>query len=269
MYLDYWHLKEKPFEITPDVRFFYASKNHEEALQRLLFSCEEHRGAMVLTGDCGCGKTLLSRVLISDLAKNVRCQLALIVNPKVSAKEFLALICFELGGLKEKNMRDKVFLMDQLKQLLESNAKAKRKTTLIIDEAQAIESEEVLEEVRLLMNFQTESEILLNIIFIGQPEFKEKILSLKQLSQRIQMWFHLTCLDVTDINQYIQHRLKVAGVDSDIFHASAHQKIYDLTGGVPRFINNICNMALWIGEKECVQKIDAELVETAFRTLKG
>lgn len=268
MYLDYWHLKGRPFESAPDTNFFYSSPNHEEALQRLLFCCQEYRGAMVLTGEHGCGKTLLSRMLIRELARDARSQLALIVNPKLSAKEFLQMICFELGGSQEKTSQDKVVLLDQIKQLLDANFKAGRTTTLVIDEAQAIENEEVLEELRLLMNIQPDDAILLNIIFLGQPELKEKILQIKQLSQRIQMWFHLPPFNAEETYKYIQHRLHVAG-DGKIFSPEACHKVFSLSGGIPRLINNICNMSLWIGERQKVEKISAEIVEMASQTVRG
>ena len=267
MYLDYWGLKERPFEVAPDSRFFYPSENHEEAMQRLLFSCHEHRGSMVLTGEYGCGKTLLSRVLIRELARDVRCQLALIVNPKVGPKEFLEMILFELGGAREKGL-DKVAVLHQLKQLLDGNYKSGRETTVIIDEGQAIENEEVMEEIRLLMNLQSENELLANVIFIGQPELKEKVLKLKQLSQRIQFWYHLPPLSVAETEKYVRHRLKVAGMDTEIFSPEAVRQVFGLTGGIPRLINNLCNMALWIGEKKEVRQIDAATVDMASQTLK-
>lgn len=269
MYLDYWRLKERPFEIAPDAKFFYPSQNHEEALQRLLFCCREHRGSLVLTGEYGSGKTLLSRVLVREVARDVRCQLALVVNPRLSPREFLEMIWFELGGSKEKGPLDKILLLEELKQLLQNNAKAERETIVIIDEAQAIENGGVLEEIRLLMNIQTDSELLMNIIFIGQAEFKEKVLKEKQLSSRIQMWFHLTPMDAVDTQKYIQHRLKVAGLTNEIFTAEGYQKIFSLSGGTPRLINNLCNMCLWIGEKNRLSKIEAETVEMAHSAMDG
>ncbi|MDO8527122.1 MAG: AAA family ATPase [Deltaproteobacteria bacterium] len=269
MYLDYWRLKERPFEVGPDARFFYSSPNHEEGLQRLLFCTHEARGSMVLTGEYGCGKSLLCRVLIRELARDARSQLALIINPRLQPKEFLESICFELGGSRERGSLDKVALLDQIVQILQNNAKADRETTLVIDEAQAIESQEVLEEIRLLMNIQSEDKLLLNIIFVGQPALKEKVLKLKQLSQRIQLWFHLPPLDEENTRKYIEHRLHVAGVDGEIFTPEACQKVFHLTGGIPRLINNLCNMALWIGEKGQLRTINPETVETASQTLKG
>lgn len=269
MYLNHWRLKERPFETAPDAKFFFASQNHQEALQRLLFCCNEHRGSMVLTGEYGCGKTLLSRVLIGELARDVRCQLALIVNPRLNPREFLEMIWFELGGAREKEGLDKSMLLSRIEEILRNNAKAGRATTLIIDEAQAIENTEMLDEIRLLMNVQTENEILLNIIFIGQPEFKEKVEVLKQLSQRVQMWFHLSPMDAADTKVYIEHRLRTAGAAAEIFTAEACQEVFHLTEGIPRLINNVCNMALWFGEKKALARIDAETVETSFHTLKG
>lgn len=270
MYLTYWRLKEKPFEVAPDDKFFFASPHHDEALQRLLFSCQEHCGAIVLTGEYGCGKTLLSRVLIRELTRDIRCQIALVINPRLGPKEFLSTICFELGASKEKLLpADKVGLLDQMKQILAANCKAGRQTILIIDEAQAIENEEVLEEIRLLMNMQDENQLLLNIVFIGQPELKERILKLKQLAQRIQIWFHLTPLNQGETQKYIQHRLRIAGGGAEILTPEACQKVFSLTGGIPRLINNVCNMALWIGEKTGRKQINAKTVTMAWDTLKG
>lgn len=268
MYLEHWRLKSRPFESAADTNFYYNSPDHEEALQRLLFCCQEYRGAMVLTGEQGCGKTLLSRVLVRELARDARSQIALIVNPRLSPKEFLQTICFELGLSQEKVAQEKAVLLDQIKLILDSNLKAGRVSTLIIDEAQAIENEEVLEEIRLLMNIQLDETVLMNMVFLGQPELKEKILKLKQLSQRIQMWFHIPPLNAEETFKFIQHRLHIAG-DGKIFSPEACHKIFSLSGGIPRVINNICNMSLWIGARNKATQVNPEIVEMAYHTVKG
>jgi len=154
MYLDYWRLRDKPFEVTPDTRFYCASPGHEEALTRLLFVCQERSGSMVLTGDYGCGKTLLGRVLLRELARDARTQLALILNPHLSALEFLQTILFELSGPKEgpREGTSKVTLLNSIHQILIHNTQSDRDTILIVDEAQSITDDEVMEEIRMLTN---------------------------------------------------------------------------------------------------------------------
>lgn len=267
MYCDHWQLKELPFQNVADPRFFYHSLQHEEALSRFLWAVKERQGVFVLSGEYGCGKTLISRVVVRELAEHGSSQLALIVNPRLSAPEFLKMALYELGGRVEVEL--KVDILRELKQIMDSNSKANRGTALVVDDAQAIEDDAIFEEIRLLLNFQQDNALLLNLVLMGQPEVKERISRFKQLSQRVNLWFHLAPLSADDTPKYIAHRLNVAGRLGEIFTPEAMKSVYGITGGIPRLINNVCNMALMIGWNAKADVISETIVNEAARGING
>lgn len=260
MYEEYWGFKEKPFENTPDPRFLYHSPNHEEALTRMYYAVKERKGAALLTGDYGSGKTVLSRALISDLSKQGnKCKIALIVNPKLATRDFLREIIYQLEGTEIKG--SKIKLLHALNERLYKNVELEIETIIIVDEAQAIESEAVFEELRLLLNFQLNDRFLLTLILIGQPELKPKIKALPQLEQRLAIKYHLSALDEEQTKGYITHRCKTAGLAEPIFTPSTCSLIFSSTGGIPRKINNICDMSLIVGMMEKVKVIDDNILK--------
>lgn len=243
MYCDFFGLDENPFSITPDPRYLYLSKRHREALAHLLFGIGAGGGFVQLTGEIGMGKTTLCRGLLDQIPENV--DVALILNPRVTALELVASICDELHIAYPPETTSLKVLIDALNRyLLDAHARGRR-TVLIIDEAQNL-SIEVLEQVRLLTNLETTKQKLLQIILIGQPELQALLEreALRQLAQRITARYHLAALAVDETGTYVQHRLHVAGQKGALFTPPALRQVHRLSGGIPRLINVICDRAM-------------------------
>ncbi len=268
MYAQYFGLNEKPFSIAPDPRYLYQSERHAEALAHLLYGVEEAGGFIQLTGEVGTGKTTLTRVLLNRLPVNV--EVAMILNPRLSVKEFLQNISEELqldwaasaGSVKE--------MIDGLNAHLLSAHAAGHRVVLIIDEAQNLDAD-LLEQIRLLTNLETTERKLLQIILIGQPELRQTLAraDLRQLAQRITGRYHLDPLTREETSAYIHHRLQVAGASREIFSPSAVREVHRLSGGVPRLINVICDRALLgaYGKEKAV--VDARLAREAAGEVMG
>ncbi|HEY2274566.1 MAG TPA: AAA family ATPase [Steroidobacteraceae bacterium] len=244
MYLTFFGLNEKPFAITPDPRYLYLSERHAEALAHLLYGINESGGFVQLTGEVGTGKTTIVRSLLAQAPKDA--EIALILNPKLTAAEFLLTICEELGievaGASRHSLKDLVDILSR--HLLEAHA-AGRRVVLVVDEAQNL-SPEVLEQVRLLTNIETNTQKLLQIILIGQPELRELLArnELRQLAQRITGRYHLDPLSREETTAYVRHRLRVAGATTDILSPWALREAFRLSRGVPRVINVLSDRAL-------------------------
>lgn len=258
MYEAYWDLKEKPFETTPDPKFIYYSQQHKEALARLLYIVRERKGAALLTGEYGSGKTLLSRVLWQELQQEHLYQSVFILNPRLSGMEFIQEILYQLSGTEAAP--NKIELFHTLHKILYANNSAGKHSVIMIDEAQAIENREIFEELRLLLNFQLDNSFLLTIILLGQPELRPVVASLPQLSQRMGVRYHLRALNEQETREYIQHRLEVAQARRTIFEDEAFGEIYLYSAGIPRRINNICDLALLIGFGSGLSTIGKETV---------
>lgn len=269
MYQEYYGLKEMPFENTPDPRFLYYSPQHEEGLSRLLYVVEQRKGAGMLTGVFGCGKTVLARALFNTLNKNVY-QTAFINNPHLKSVEFLRAVARQLGA---ENLPEKItemstdHFLEVINNILLNNAKDGKETLVIVDEAHVIDDAEVFEELRLLLNFQLEDRFFLTLLLMGQPELKERVHKNKQLVQRIAMGYHLEHLSKDEVPKYIDHRLKVAGGNRDIFTDDAIGLIFTNSGGIPRRINQICDMSLVTGFSKKADKISGEIVSEAVDSL--
>jgi type II secretory pathway predicted ATPase ExeA len=262
MYEAYWELTEPPFDNSPNPKFFYLSPEHEEALVRLVYTVRHRKGCGMLTGEYGCGKTTLSRALIQRLEAE-RYEIGLLTNPSWSATDFLREALYQLGT--ETPERHKPELLHLLNDLFFRNYRDGRDTVIIVDEAQLIEDDAVFEELRLLMNFQTDDRFLVTLLLIGSPELRERVRRLKHLDQRITIRYHLNTLDDTHTAAYVAHRLKMAGRTAPIFTEEAIKLIFDFTRGTPREINNICDVALLVGytkrAKEIGEKIVAEVIK--------
>jgi general secretion pathway protein A len=244
MYLSFFGLNEKPFAITPDPRYLYLSERHAEALAHLLYGINEAGGFVQLTGEVGTGKTTIVRSLLAQTPKNA--EIALILNPKMTPAEFLLTICEELGiGVPDSALGSLKDLVDILSHYLLRAHAAGRRVVLVVDEAQNL-SPEVLEQVRLLTNLETNTQKLLQIILIGQPELRELLArnELRQLAQRVTGRYHLNPLSREETAAYVRHRLRVAGSTADIFAPAALGEAYRLSEGVPRVINVISDRAL-------------------------
>jgi general secretion pathway protein A len=244
MYASFFGLNEKPFSITPDPRYLFLSERHAEALAHLVYGINEAGGFIQLTGEVGTGKTTVVRSLLAQAPKHA--EIALILNPRKTPPEFLLAICEELGIAvapeSESSLKDLVDLLSY--HLLGAHAEGKR-IVLVVDEAQNL-APEVLEQVRLLTNLETETQKLLQIILIGQPELRELLgrTELRQLAQRITGRYHLDPLSGDEAAAYVRHRLRVAGSTREIFSNGALREILRLSGGVPRLINIIADRAL-------------------------
>ena len=265
MYEDYWGLKEKPFENTPDPHFLYHSSQHEEGLSRMLYAIREGKGGVMLTGEYGSGKTLLSRVLLEELGDEGY-QRVLIFNPRIPPIEFLQEIVYQLGG--DDSSKSKKKLLRILNEILYNNRNENKKTIIAIDEAQAIGSEKIFEELRLLLNFQLDDMFLLTLILLGQPELKEKVDMIPQFRQRLAIRYHLTALDERETREYIIHRLGVAGSSKHIFGEETYRSIYWAAEGIPRRINNICDMCLLVSFGARTDKIDVGIVKDVISDLE-
>ena len=244
MYLAFFGLNEKPFAITPDPRYLFLSERHAEALAHLLYGITEAGGFIQLTGEVGTGKTTVVRSLLAQTPQHA--EIALILNPRMTAPEFLLTICEELGiGVQDEATNSLKDLVDILSHyLLRAHADGRR-VVLVVDEAQNL-APEVLEQVRLLTNLETNTQKLLQIILIGQPELRELLdrNELRQLAQRITGRYHLCPLTVDETAAYVRHRLRVAGATADIFTPAALREAHRLSRGVPRLINVLCDRAL-------------------------
>ncbi len=266
MYESYWELKEKPFENTPDPRFLYFSSEHIEAFSRLIYTVDEKKGATLLTGEYGCGKTVLSRLLFEKLPSD-KYNVALVTNPLLNSIELLGEICFQLD-IDLQGRAPKSQILRELNEYLFHNMKNGKETVVIIDEAQAIKKLSAFEELRLLLNFQLNNKFLLTLILIGQPELREIINKLKQFKQRITMQYHLNPLNMDNTDRYIHHRLKVAGVIRRIFSDEAISLIWNNSEGIPRVVNTICDTCLLMGYSEKTSEVNSEIAEKAVRYLE-
>lgn len=265
MYLEYWGLNERPFENAPDPKFFYHSQQHEEGLSRLHYVVDNKKAAAMLTGVFGCGKTVLAKTLIDSLHLKDY-QIAFISNPQLRAIELLRSIARHLGAedlpSKFSDMSADYFL-EVIENILINNAKDGRETLVIIDEAHVITDLEVLEELRLLLNFQLGNSFLLTLLLMGQPELQEKIDKNKQLLQRIALSYHLGPLSPEEVTTYISHRLQVAGASREIFSPQAIQVIHKISGGIPRRINHICDLCLFMGSVNNAKVINEQIAAEA------
>ncbi|GBE41699.1 putative general secretion pathway protein A [bacterium BMS3Bbin09] len=243
MYNKYFGLNDTPFSIAPDPRFLYMSEQHREALAHLMYGLNSEGGFVLLTGEVGTGKTTVCRCLLDQIP--VISTIAFIFNPKLTVEELLATICDEFEiKYPEDTSSIKVFVDLINDYLLKSHAEG-RKAVLIIDEAQNLTAD-VLEQLRLLTNLETNQCKLLQIVLLGQPELKTKLEQpeLRQLSQRIIARYHLDSLSKKDVGAYVTHRLSVAGLQKQLFPDSTITKLYQLSGGIPRIINVLCDRAL-------------------------
>lgn len=258
-YEDYWGLKKAPFDNVPDPLFYFPSARHEEGLHRLLYGVEARKGAIMLTGEIGCGKTLLSRTLIQHLAHD-RYDLALVANPSFELSDFIKEILYQLGINQNGTKLDMVHALNE--RLLE-NLKKGKDTVLVVDEAQAINDQGIFEELRLLLNFQLNDRFLLTLILLGQPELRSKVEAIKQLSQRVVIRYHLMPFNVDEAGDYVDFRMQAAGASRAVFTPEAIVAMYESSGGIPRKINTIADLALLIGFMERCQQVGPEVIRKA------
>jgi general secretion pathway protein A len=262
MYCEYYEFKEKPFTITPNPRFIFLSKNHQEAFAHLLYGIDNHAGFIELIGEIGTGKTTVLRTLLGELDESSY-RTALIFNPCLSAIELLRSINHEYG-IPSEGLSNAELLQELNRFLLRESADG-RTVVLVIDEAQNLEPA-VLEQIRLISNLETETDKLIQIVLAGQPEMGRLLArpELRQLAQRITVRYHLRPMDFEDLHAYINHRMTVAGCGRAVnFTSSALKRIYRYSGGIPRLINVICDRALLIGYAEEHREFSGRLIKSA------
>lgn len=264
MYESYWGLTSKPFDNTPDPRFMFHSEKHEEALMRMIYAVHEAKEGAMLTGDYGCGKTVLSRALLAELQQDNRYCSVLILNPKITHNEFLKEVLYQLG--EEHTARDRLSLQHQLGDQLNKIVDDGRRSIIIVDEAQVLGGND-FNDLRLLLNFQRNDRFLFTLILIGQTELKQKIYSIEPLKQRLATRFHLSPLDAIETAKYIDHRMHVAGREKPTFTQEAYHFVHRGSEGIPRRINNICDYCLLIGYGRRVETIEADIVIDTLKDL--
>lgn len=257
MYLNYWKLKKLPFENVPDPDFFYLSNSHEEGLTRLIYAARMRKGGAMLSGEIGCGKTTLSMVFLRDLPED-KYDIGIIINPKLDSNEFIQEILHQFGI---KDIPDsKIKCLRLLNEKMLANLDAGVETLLVVDEAQVLD-ESTFEEIRLLLNFQLNNRLLITVILIGQPELVHKVKNIEQLDQRIAIRYHLAPFNFIDTERYIIFRQQKAGGKDNIFSDEAMEKIFEHTGGVPRKINNLCDLCLLICSSAKKNIVGKDIVE--------
>lgn len=267
MYYDFFGFREPPFSIAPDPRYLYLSERHKEALAHLMYGVQGQGGFIVITGEVGTGKTTVSRCFIENVPEHV--DIALILNPRLSARELLSSICdeLEIAHPVGSSIKELVGLIND--ELLKAHAAGRHKV-LMIDEAQNL-SAEVLEQLRLLTNLETAEKKLLQIVLLGQPELQEILAlpELRQLNQRVTARYHLDALGRAEIDAYLRYRLSVAGLRGEIFTESAIRALYRASLGVPRLINLISDRALLGAYAEGEHQITALHIRNAAREVSG
>jgi general secretion pathway protein A len=266
MYESFYHLTEKPFRIVPNPECLYLSPRHQAALTYLEYGLSEDAGVILLTGEIGIGKTTLTRRILNQFCRNM--VVSVIFNTNLSTDELISLVLkgFDISS----NGGSKSDRIEQLYQFLIKKYAANQKTLLIIDEAQNL-SDDALEEVRMLSNLQSDDQILLQIMLVGQPELKKRFRNprLKQFSQRIAVNFHLSALSREETHHYLAYRLERAGRTAPLFTEEAIDMIFDASGGIPRSINLICDFALVYAFGEEMDPVGVEVIEKAVNEKEG
>ena len=263
MYAAYFGLKENPFSLSPEPRYLFLSEQHRDALNCLIYGIKEKKGFILISGDIGTGKTTICRSLINLLDDSV--ETALIFNTAISDLDLLETVIGEYGIAIISGSKTKKNYIDVLNDFLLRNFATGKTAVLVIDEAQNL-SHGVLEQIRMLSNLETETEKLIQIILIGQPELSNTLMlpALRQLNERITVRYDLKPLSSPEVREYIQHRLKVAqGPGSLKFTKGAFNLIYTFTEGIPRRINALCDRALLIAYTKNVSKIDRKIIKLA------
>jgi general secretion pathway protein A len=263
MYADYFGLKENPFSLSPEPRYLFLSEQHRDALNCLIYGIKEKKGFVLISGGIGLGKTTICRSLLASMDDSV--ETALIFNTAISELDLLETILSEYGIVIKNIAGNKKYYIDALNEFLLDNFAAGKTTVLLIDEAQNL-SRGVLEQIRMLSNLETETEKLIQIVLIGQPELTNTLMlpALRQLNERITVRYDLKPFSPREVSDYIHHRLAVAqGPGSIKFTERALDLIYVFSEGIPRRINALCDRALLIAYTKNVNEIDRKIIKLA------
>lgn len=265
MYLDYYNLKIKPFQITADPKFLWLGEKHKEALATLRYGILDNRGFLLLTGEVGTGKTILINRLITLL--DVDTVVATLSDPDLESMDFYNLLA---DGLKmERTFDSKGAFLIHLRDFLHHSYASQQQVLLVIDESQRL-NHRLMEDIRVLSNIELHDRKLINIFFVGQQEFNSILMAPQNraLSQRITVRYHIEPLDQKEIGEYVIHRLKVAGRTKPIFNKSAIKEVFEFSGGIPRLINIICDHALLTGYARGIKQIDNKIIAECAEELR-
>lgn len=266
MYTKFYNLAEKPFNLTPDPNFLYLGESHGEALSLMTYAIQERKGFMVTTGEVGTGKTTLIHALLRKLDTDTKT--VFIFNPILDVRDFFKFVCIDLGiQIQDQTKGD--CLLEIYQFLIESYTK-KKNVVLIIDEAHNL-NPLLLEEIRLLSNFETAKDKLIQIILVGQPELSYTLNQpqCRQLKQRIGLWFYINPLNRKETDEYIELRLRRAGLETPCFKQKAIDEIFRYSKGIPRLINILCENSLTIGYATDRKKIDKKIIEETIDDLEA
>ena len=255
MYEKYWGFLKLPFQIVSDPDKYFPSSIHEEARSRISYAIRFGKGAVLFTGEVGIGKTTVTNVVAKRLTDN-KIDLAIIVNPLLEVNDFLREILYQMKV--NSTSSSKLDLVHEISDKLVANYHNGKTTVLIIDEAHLITDTLIYEEIRLLLNYQFDGHFLLTVILVGQPELRKMIRSMTSLEQRLTIKFHLRHLSFEETKDYILFRLKHAGGRESIFTMNAIKRIHEYANGIPRKINQICDMSLLITSYAKKQNVDVE-----------
>ncbi|PIQ94205.1 MAG: ATPase [Nitrospirae bacterium CG02_land_8_20_14_3_00_41_53] len=264
MYEEFYGLKQRPFTKTPDPKFLFLSKNHEEALARLQYAVEE-KELILLTGEVGSGKTTLTRALMDSLGEKYR--VILIINPRLTPVQFLRTVAKRFNMDVPYNFKDN--LLDTIYEKVYKDYETGISPVIIIDEAQLIPNKDTFEEIRLLTNFQLDYTNLLSLILVGQTDLRRRLnhKTYLPLRQRIGLFYHLRPLTESDIRGYVEHRLRVSGMEETLFTDGALKRLYQYSCGIPRVINSLATSALLDGFGKELRIIDESLIKDAAKEL--
>ena len=267
MYYDFFGFREPPFSIAPDPRYLYLSARHKEALAHLMYGIQGQGGFIVVTGEVGTGKTTVCRCFIENAPSHV--DIALILNPRLSARELLSAVCDELAIDHAPDASIKMLVDAINRDLLQAHAEGRHKV-LVIDEAQNL-SADVLEQLRLLTNLETDEKKLLQIVLIGQPELQGLLAlpELRQLNQRVTARYHLNAIERSELPAYLHYRLGVAGIRGEIFTSSATRQLYRESRGIPRLINLVADRALLGAYSEGDHQVSKRHIRQAAREIQA
>jgi len=262
MYLKHWNLNQFPFENIPNEHFFFESESHHLLLEDLHDAISRKKGAIMLTGGIGCGKSTVTQRVLLSLPED-RFDIALITYSRLTPEEMLLEVCQQLGITTET--QDRNSLLRGLQARLTENSNTKKHTVVCIDEAQSIPSLATFDELRLLLNFQLGGYFLMTLVFVGQPELQHKIAKLPELQQRIALNLRIGHMDLEDSMRYIRHRLRAAGSNKPILTRQAVVSIHKHTQGVPRRINHLMDRCLLIGMRNQCKLINSQLVSAVIQ----
>jgi general secretion pathway protein A len=265
MYLTYWGFREEPFGNVPSSRLFFPSPQHEEALFRLLFAVKHRKGAAMLTGEVGTGKTTVSRAFMERTARE-HFDVKTIINPALDPVDFIRSILAKFGE-ESSGLDSKSVLLSRLNEKLLHNVDIGVNSVLVIDEAHVVENRAIFEEMRMLLNMQSDDQFLLTLILMGQSPLVDKIAAIQPLKERIAIRYHLDPFDLHNTVRYLLYRLKAAGAVRGIFTREAVEWLYEYSSGIPLRINSLCDRSLLIGMMQKSRVVNAKIMNLAHEDL--